>query len=552
MIKFAQPATENPARRMAERLLGYTPYGSDKTASRYGRMAENLMAAGASTEPTGHWMQAAARGVQGVVGGYYGALADRESELADQRQAQAAFAKEQRDADAELAKEGRSHDNALAIAREKALIEQSAPAYRAGLAKTAAETADLTAKERYRQLLMGLVVGDGTDTASHDALNVGGPPKDDPGAPIPESLPPAAGMPTSPTPAAPTGTPPGPLPGGMPQPQPGVQPQSFDGGARPAQLENASTVSPDDRRRRMAETLVQADGGVPPGAMPPSPQPMPGVQFVSDAAPSPAGPQPRPAPQPNGDMIDTPMGRMTRDRARRIGGAMLMDPMSAQYGKHLLDQASATAAPGLSQPTINALQEKQLNTTEAYSRLKSIEQAYKPEYQTIETRIGNKWAELVDSFSGTRQSLTPEQKTQLADFSAYRADALNNLNQYIKEITGAAMTNAEAERIMRAMPNPGDGVFNGDSPTVFKAKLDAAIRSSKMALARYHYLSKNGFSGSVDDMAKHLSLDQMGGVIQNRTNQLLQESLSQNPGLTPQDVAPIIRQRLRAEFGIDA
>lgn len=251
------------------------------------------------------------------------------------------------------------------------------------------------------------------------------------------------------------------------------------------------------------------------------------------------------------DLVQTPFGPMTRDKARRIGGAMLFDPRFAPAGKEFLDSSRAVA-PGMQKPAINALQEKQLNTIEGYSRLRSIEQAFKPEYQTIESRIGNKWNELMDSFSSTRQSLTVEQKTQLADFSAYRADALNNLNQYIKEITGAAMTNAEAERIMRAMPNPGDGVFNGDSPTVFKAKLDAALRNSKLAIARYHYLSTNGFPGSVDEMARALPLERMGGFIQQRTDQLLKDTLSQNPGLTQKDVAPIVRQRLRAEFGIDA
>lgn len=252
------------------------------------------------------------------------------------------------------------------------------------------------------------------------------------------------------------------------------------------------------------------------------------------------------------DMINTPFGRMTREKARRMGGALMMDPQYATAGKALFDQATAPNNSALEKPTVNAIQEKQLNATESWSRLRAIEQSFKPEYQEIETRIGNKWNELVDSFSSTRKSLTPEQTAQLAEFSAYRAEALNNLNQYVKEITGAAMTNAEADRIMKAMPNPGDGVFNGDSPTVFKAKLDAAMRSSKMALARYQYLSKNGFSGGVEDMAKALPLERMGAVIQGRTNELLKETLSQNPGLTQQDVLPLVRQRLRAEFGIDA
>lgn len=316
-----------------------------------------------------------------------------------------------------------------------------------------------------------------------------------------------------------------------------------------------------------APRFSQPDQPIPGNAMlptrPPAPPMLPGITLAADGEPQPAGPgiEAGPAEQPTGngtqpgavynmpgeEQINTPLGRMTRDRARRVGMG-LAAAGKGDAGRMMIDAASGG---GLTKPTANAIQEKQLNATEAFSRLRSIEQSFKPEYQTIETRIGNKWSELVDSFSSTRKSLTPQQKTQLAEFSAYRADALNNLNQYIKEITGAAMTNAEADRIMKAMPNPGDGVFNGDSPTVFKAKLDAAIRSSKMALARYQYLSKNGFTGSADDMAKQLPLEKMGSVIQDRTRALTQEALSQNPGTTPQDVAPLIRQRLRAEFGLD-
>lgn len=536
MIKYGTTTVQDDRkRRMALTLLAEqgNAAGSDKAASRYGRLAEAYASAGSSAEPVGHWMQAVARAAQGAVGGLYGDLA-RKEDLAAEQNASAAG----------LAKEGRDHDRAMELARAKSLLEQEDPAYQANLAKTKAETDELSAKSKYRSSLMRMLNGEeGTEAPPPEAAanTVGGKPPEV-NVPVPPS--------GAPAPSAP-------LPVPSQQPMPGVQPQSFDGlGMQPTPAVGPPPGAPGGGidpavRRRMAETIA----GAAPQTLAPSQQTMPGIQFVADqGAPVGAAPmQPQQGPGAAGpDMIDTPFGRMTREKARRMGGALMMDPQYATAGKALFDQATAPIDSALAKPTVNAIQEKQLNATESWSRLRAIEQSFKPEYQEIETRIGNKWNELVDSFSSTRKSLTPEQTTQLAEFSAYRAEALNNLNQYVKEITGAAMTNAEADRIMKAMPNPGDGVFNGDSPTVFKAKLDAAMRSSKMALARYQYLSKNGFSGGVEDMAKALPLERMGAVIQGRTNELLKETLSQNPGLTQQDVLPLVRQRLRAEFGIDA
>ncbi|WP_072396453.1 hypothetical protein [Hyphomicrobium sp. CS1GBMeth3] len=393
---------------------------------------------------------------------------------------------------------------------------------RANLAKTKAETSALSQKDAMSGIIMGLL-GDGeTDASAASPL-----------APfLPDTAPP-------------------PLPQSAPTaPASGLQ-NAVDEGL-PALWQNTSNRGSDMSKdangtvtvERVANAPRSPYAGEPPAWYQPAQ-----LALTQNAAPF-EGP---PAASVSGgqDFVQTPFGPMTRDKARRLGGAMLFDPRFAPAGKEFLD-ASRAVAPGMQKPAINALQEKQFNTTEQYSRLKGIEQSWKPEYQTIESRLGFKWNALLDKFSSTRKSLAPQQRQELAAYSANRAEALNNLNQYIKEITGAAMTISEAERIKKAQPNPGEGVFDGDSPIEFEAKLKNGIRMSKMALARYNYLSQNGFPADVEQMAKALPLDDMPKFIQRRTNELLKQSLDSNPGLTPQDVAPVVRQRLRAEFGIDA
>ena len=386
---------------------------------------------------------------------------------------------------------------------------------RANLAKTKAETSALSQKDAMTGYIMGLL-GDGAET---------GAPATAPFNATPPLLPQSAPMTAAP---------------------PQVQNAVSDG--MPS-LWNVSDVSP--KKVGMDNGTVTAERI----ANPTRPQDAPPAwyqpaQFVRTQAATPEGP---PAASVNGgeDLVQTPFGPMTRDKARKIGGAMLFDPRFAPAGNEFLD-ASRNVAPGMQKPAVNAIQEKQFNAIEQYSRLKGIESSWKPEYQTIEKRLGFAWNSLVDKLGSARKSLTSQQRQELSAYSASRSEALNNLNQYIKEITGAAMTIPEANRMKKTQPNPGEGIFDGDSPIEFQSKMDTNIRTTKMALARYSYLSKRGFPDDVDAMAREISLDDMPKVIQNRTNELLKESLDQNPDMNKQDVLPIVRQRLRTEFGVDA
>lgn len=200
----------------------------------------------------------------------------------------------------------------------------------------------------------------------------------------------------------------------------------------------------------------------------------------------------------------------------------------------------------------NKIEERLLNTTESLARLNQISSMYKPEFQTIENRMGYAWTELLSKTRAGQAAVTPEQAQGLAEFAAFRADSVSQMNEYIKSITGATMTNAEAGRIEGAMPKVGTGVFDGDSPTSFKAKMDNAIRSAKLSLARNNYLRKNGFNGDVNKAAAVMPLERMNGIINQRAGAILRETQSQNPGINQQQLMPLVRQRLRAEFGIDA
>jgi len=183
------------------------------------------------------------------------------------------------------------------------------------------------------------------------------------------------------------------------------------------------------------------------------------------------------------------------------------------------------------------VQEQQLNTGDQIARLNNIQFSYRPEFLNIKFRAGQEWNTLKDKFS----NLPAAEKATLSAYSTYKQNATQNLNLTIKEITGAAMSDAEAGRITSTLPNAGTGVFDGDSPTQFESKLNNGIQQTKYALARKQYALKNGLNW------QDTPLDQMPAIVNKRA-----DDIAKQYKLNPKDPKDrnTIKTQLAAEFGI--
>jgi len=191
----------------------------------------------------------------------------------------------------------------------------------------------------------------------------------------------------------------------------------------------------------------------------------------------------------------------------------------------------------LSKPAAGEVEKQVITTADAVTRLNNIQFSYKPQYQNIGFRTKQAWNTLRDKYVG----LPETDKRQLAEYSQYRQNALQNLNQTIKDITGAAMGVQEAERIIATLPNAGSDIFGGDSPTEFEAKLNNAIQQTKYALARKQYSLRKGLNW------ENTPLDKIPSIVQARGKAIAQEyNLDPNK---PADLNTINRQ-LAAEFGV--
>src|SRR5690606_19003545 len=125
----------------------------------------------------------------------------------------------------------------------------------------------------------------------------------------------------------------------------------------------------------------------------------------------------------------------------------------------------------------------------------------------------------------------------------YRQEAFQNINRYIKEITGAQMSEAEANRLRKAVPDP-----DKDGPTAFQSKLDTAMVQAEQSTARHNCLLRRGFQGKPWESG--VSLDRMQGIITDRGRQIEGMIKSSNPNLPPQAVQRETFRIVKQEFGI--
>jgi hypothetical protein len=191
----------------------------------------------------------------------------------------------------------------------------------------------------------------------------------------------------------------------------------------------------------------------------------------------------------------------------------------------------------LSKGTKGELEKTILSTGDANTRLNSIQASNRPEYQTPKFKGTQEWSTLKDKFT----TLSPEEKNTLTNFSKYKQNTTQNLNQTIKDLTGAAMGIQEAERITSTLPNAGTGIFDGDSPTQFQAKLDNSIQQTKYALARKNYSLLKGLKW------ENIKLDDVPNIVNQRGKEIEKQYK-----LDPKDPATqkTVERQLAAEFGI--
>jgi hypothetical protein len=227
----------------------------------------------------------------------------------------------------------------------------------------------------------------------------------------------------------------------------------------------------------------------------------------------------------------------------KIPGAM--DKISAEATRARKDTATVVYPPGALAPDKGTVKDLQTSLLESGSRLSmynQIESQFKPEYLQPKFKAGQAWSAIKEK-SGA--NLDPNEKQSLAQFSQFKQNTLNNLSQTIKALTGASMGIQEAARIEAGLPSAGQGIFDGDSPTEFQAKLNNTMKELRLVEARNAYILRKGLS------FKDIPLDNVPKLINDRAAELAKQYQVDLKKATPTQMNAIKRQ-LSVEFGISA
>lgn len=196
---------------------------------------------------------------------------------------------------------------------------------------------------------------------------------------------------------------------------------------------------------------------------------------------------------------------------------------------------------GFNAPTVNDIDKQLVANAARQTRLYDISSGFKPEFLTYSDRAKN-WA------AGEIEKIAPglvgeDTKKNMADFTVFRQRAFDDLNQTLKEMSGAAITPQEAERLLKVLGDPSN-----DSPTQFKAKLDEVIRNVRLSQARLMYLRTQGPEGAAN-MAK-VGLNDIPGIMRKRETELLREAKAANAKAGEDELKALVLPRLREEFGL--
>jgi len=145
-------------------------------------------------------------------------------------------------------------------------------------------------------------------------------------------------------------------------------------------------------------------------------------------------------------------------------------------------------------------------------KLFGLYEKFDPSYLTYGGKLSAYALSLKDKLNAG--SLSLEEAQFLKDYSAFTQEAAEGLNKYIKDITGAQMSEAEAQRLKQGYPNLDD------SPVQFESKLNNLTLNNTLSIARTNFFLKNQemFTSQGIDSNNPYAVDADGKTIPNQKN----------------------------------
>ena len=204
-------------------------------------------------------------------------------------------------------------------------------------------------------------------------------------------------------------------------------------------------------------------------------------------------------------------------------------------------QGSKTEA--LGQKTTSSLQDQIIKGKDQVAQLDQVVKNFDPSFLTLP-----KQAYLAGLKGAARLGiqLSPENEADVKKYATFAQDSIALVNQTIHDLTGAQMNQYEAGRIRKQVPDP-----ENDDPVTFKAKLENALKLSKLAIARHNFFLKNGVDFNFSsDKNPPISLEQMGSMIEQSIKSEISTLKENNPNMDDETAKRLAIQRAKQDYGL--
>ena len=197
------------------------------------------------------------------------------------------------------------------------------------------------------------------------------------------------------------------------------------------------------------------------------------------------------------------------------------------------------------------LEQNILNSSYNYETFKEIKDLYRPEFSQIDTKLAVKWAKFKEAGGDWSKALglevSDEEKQLIEDYSKWEQKSWEATNQYIKSITGAQMSEAEAERILKGFADP-----RKFSPTEYQSKLNGILDSARKATIRYNLILRSGIEIPLDANGnpapeRILSLGSVDKYVTDIGNELKEQLLNDDAynGFTDKEINDEVKRQLK-------
>jgi hypothetical protein len=192
-----------------------------------------------------------------------------------------------------------------------------------------------------------------------------------------------------------------------------------------------------------------------------------------------------------------------------------------------------------------------LNSSYNYETFKEIKKLYRPEFSQIDTKLAVKWAKWKEAGGEWTEALglevSDEEKQLIEDYSKWEQKSWEATNQYIKSITGAQMSEAEAERILKGFADP-----RKFSPTEYQSKLNGILDSARKSTIRYNLILRSGIEIPLDANGnpapeRILSLGSVDKYVNDIGKELKEQLLNDDAynGFTDKEINDEVKKQLK-------